>query len=138
MDKLVLEKKVDSILRTIQRVETHTPATFDIFLKDIDAQDIIVLNLTRIIQSCVDIAMHITANANIETPQTMSESFNALHKLNLIDKPLAEKLIKSVGFRNIAIHTYGELDLNLTFMIAKHHISDFKDFIKQISDLISL
>ena len=138
MDKLVLEKKVDSILRTIQRVETHTPATFDIFLKDIDAQDIIVLNLTRIIQSCVDIAMHITANANIETPQTMSESFNALHKLNLIDKPLAEKLIKSVGFRNIAIHTYGELDLNLTFMIAKHHITDFKDFIKQISDSISL
>ncbi len=82
MDKLVLEKKVDSILRTIQRVETHTPATLDVFLKDIDAQDIIVLNLTRIIQSCVDIAMHITANANIETPQTMSESFNALHKLN--------------------------------------------------------
>ncbi len=59
-------------------------------------------------------------------------------QVNLIDKTLAEKLIKSVGFRNIAIHTYGELDLNLTFMIAKHHISDFKDFIKQISDSISL
>jgi len=134
MDKLVLEKKIDSILRAINRVETHTPKKPEVFLSDIDAQDIVVLNLTRIIQLCVDIAMHIIASSNASFPQTMSESFDVLNQLDLIDKPLAEKLKKSVGFRNIAIHTYGDLDLELTYMIAKHHIGDFKEFIKQISD----
>jgi uncharacterized protein YutE (UPF0331/DUF86 family) len=76
--------------------------------------------------------MHIIAQSNIDTPQTMSQSFTRLEQLNIIDKNLAEKLKKSVGFRNIAVHNYDELDLNLTFDIASEHINDFKDFIKQI------
>jgi uncharacterized protein YutE (UPF0331/DUF86 family) len=82
MDKLILEKKVDSILRSIERVKSHTPKGLESFLKNIDSQDIVVLNLTRIIQSCVDIAMHIIASSNAETAQTMSESFDTLKTLN--------------------------------------------------------
>ena len=67
MDKLILEKKIDSILRSIDRVKSHTPKDVEAFLEDIDAQDIVTLNLTRIIQSCVDIAMHIIASSNAET-----------------------------------------------------------------------
>ena len=101
-------------------------------MKDIDAQDIVTLNLTRIIQSCVDIAMHIIANSNAETPQTMSESFDTLKKLEIIDNETAIKLKKSIGFRNIAAHNYGELDLELTFTISQKHLNDFKYFIEQI------
>ena len=132
MDSLVLEKKIDSILRGIQRIESRTPKTVELFLKDIDAQDIVTLNLSRVIQLCVDIAMHIIANSNANTPQTMSESFDVLKNLQIIDRNIAEKLKKSIGFRNIAVHNYGELDLELTFKIAHEHLGDFKEFIKQI------
>ena len=132
MNKLILDKKVDSILRSIKRVESHTPEDVEIFLKDIDAQDIVTLNLTRIIQSSVDIAMHIIATSNAETPQTMSESFDTLKKLSIIDKETTIKLKKSIGFRNIAVHNYGELDLELTHTIAHKHLNDFKHYIEQI------
>ncbi len=132
MDKLVLDKKIDSILRCIQRVESRIPAQKEQFLKDVDAQDILVLNLTRIIQLCVDIAMHVIAQSNVAAPETMSQSFSQLEKLNIIDKKLADKLKKSVGFRNVAVHNYGELDLSLTFDIGSKHIDDFRQFIKQI------
>ncbi len=134
MDKLILEKKIDSILRCIQRIEERTPKKRELFIHDLDAQDVVVLNLTRIIQLCVDIAMHLIAQSNIETPQTMAQSFSRLEQLGIIDKELAEKLKKSVGFRNIAIHNYNELDLQLTFDIANTHINDFKTFIKRIID----
>jgi uncharacterized protein YutE (UPF0331/DUF86 family) len=136
MNKLILDKKIDSILRSIERVESHTPKDIEVFLKNIDAQDIVTLNLTRIIQSCVDIAMHIIADSNAETPQTMSESFDTLKKLTIIDKEIAVKLKKSIGFRNIAVHNYGELDLELTYIIAKQHLNDFKVYIKQINDYV--
>ncbi len=132
MDKLILEKKIDSILRAIHRIENRTPETIDAFLKDIDAQDVVTLNLTRIIQLCVDIAMHIIATSNAVTPQTMSESFSTLEKLEIIDTKTKDKLKKSVGFRNIAVHNYGELDLELSFKIAREHLGDFKGYIKQI------
>ncbi len=134
MDELVLEKKIDSILRCIQRVESRIPSTKEEFIEDLDAQDVIVLNLTRIIQLCVDIAMHVIAQTNIDAPQTMSQSFERLKRFNIVDKNLADKLKKSVGFRNIAVHNYDELDLDLTFDIASKHINDFKSFIKQISN----
>ena len=131
----MLEKKVDSILRCIQRVESMIPPTKEEFIEDLDAQDVIVLNLTRIIQLCVDIAMHVIAQTNIDAPQTMSQSFERLKRLNIVDKNLADKLKKSVGFRNMAVHNYDELDLDLTFDIASKHINDFKSFIKQITAL---
>lgn len=133
MDELVLEKKIDSMLRCIQRIESRLPPTKEQFIKDLDAQDVIVLNLTRIIQLCVDIAMHVIAQTNIDAPQTMSQSFEKLERINVIDKRLSEKLKKSVGFRNIAVHNYDDLDLDLTFDIANKHINDFRNFIKQIT-----
>ncbi len=120
------------MLRAIQRVESTTPVELDDFLSNIDSQDIITLNLTRIIQLCVDIAMHTIAESNADTPQTMSESFDTLQKLGVIDKNIAEKLKKSIGFRNIAVHNYGELDLDLTYKIAKEHLGDFKEYIRQV------
>ncbi len=80
--------------------------------------------------------MHIIADSNAETPQTMSESFDTLKKLTIIDKEIAVKLKKSIGFRNIAVHNYGELDLELTYIIAKQHLNDFKVYIKQINDYV--
>ena len=58
--------------------------------------------------------------------------FDKLERLKIIDKKLADKLKKSVGFRNIAVHNYDELDLDLTFDIASKHIDDFRNFIKRV------
>ena len=132
MDKLVRDKKIDSILRCINRIESRLPETKKLFLQDLDAQDVVVLNLTRVIQLCVDIAMHIIAQSNTESPQTMSQSFVKLEQLGVLDKMLANKMQKSVGFRNIAVHNYDVLDLALTFDIANLHIQDFRSFIKQV------
>ena len=132
MDELVLEKKIDSVIRCLRRIENRLPQEKMQFLKDLDAQDVVVLNLTRAIQLCVDIAMHVIATSDAITPQTMSESFTVLEKLGVIDREVSIKMKKSVGFRNIAIHSYDDLDLNLTFEIAYKHLNDFKDYIRQI------
>ncbi len=62
----------------------------------------------------------------------MAESFTGLEKLGIIDVEIAEKMRKSIGFRNIAVHNYDEIDLSLTYMIAHKHLGDFKEYIRQI------
>ena len=39
---------------------------------------------------------------------------------------------KSVGCRNVAVHSYDDIDLGITHRIAKDHLQDFKDFINEI------
>lgn len=132
MDKVVLEKKVDSILRCLVRIDQRLPDTLLKFKKDLDAQDIVVLNLTRAVQAAVDIATHLLAMSNQNVPATMAEAFVNLQKMTVISSTVAEKMIKSVGFRNIAVHNYDEVDLLITYTIASQHLIDFKSFIKQV------
>ena len=129
----MIEKKIDSIIRCLNRIKTRLPETKDLFLQDLDAQDVIVLNLTRTVQLSVDLAMHICANSTNPVPQTMGESFEILQQLKILTPAIAEKMKKSVGFRNIAVHNYDEIDLSLAYTIAKEHMEDFVAYIKQIS-----
>ncbi len=133
MDQLVLEKKIDSIIRCLDRIKGRLPESKEMFLQDLDAQDVIVLNLTRAVQLSVDVAMHICADSNQPVPQTMGESFEVLQRIDVLSTEIAEKMQKSVGFRNIAVHNYDEIDLELAYVIAKQHINDFIEFVKQIS-----
>jgi len=94
-------------------------------LLDLDAQDVIVLNLTRAVQLSVDLAMYICVTSNMPVPQTMGESFEVLQQLQVLTPTIADKMKKSVGFRNIAVHNYDEVDMNLAYTIAKEHIEDF-------------
>ncbi len=75
MDKLILEKKIDSILRYINRIHDRLPKSEAEFLQDFDAQDVVILNLTRAVQLSVDIATHILATTNQPVPATMAEAF---------------------------------------------------------------
>jgi uncharacterized protein YutE (UPF0331/DUF86 family) len=138
MDQIILEKKIDSIFRCLERIETRLPDTKEIFLQDLDAQDVIVLNITRAVQLSVDLAMHICADSNKPVPQTMGEAFETLLQLGVLTAEISEKMKKSVGFRNIAVHNYDEIDLGLAFTIAKEHRLDFVEFIRQINSYFLL
>ena len=132
MDKLVIENKIESLRKCLVRVEQRRPASAVDLLNDIDAQDILVLNLSRAVQLCVDIAMHILAEREEAVPSTMGRTFIELSKSGLIDEPLAEKMCNAVGFRNIAVHNYGDIDWAIVYDISHHKIEDFKKFVEQI------
>lgn len=132
MDKQILEKKIDSILRCLNRIRERLPENESFFLKDLDAQDVVILNLTRAVQLSVDIATHLLATTNQPPPATMSEAFVYLEREKIISTEIADKMKKSVGYRNVAVHNYDDIDLSITYDIAEQHLDDFKDYIRQV------
>ncbi len=134
MDKLILEKKIDSILRCLNRIRDRLPKSESEFIEDYDAQDVVILNRTRAVQLSVDIATHLLATTNQPVPTTMVEAFVSLERIKIIIPAIADKMKRSVGYRNVAVHNYDDIDLSITYMIARLHLSNFKDFIKQVLD----
>ena len=132
MDEIILEKKIDSILRCLKRIDERLPSQETKFLLDYDAQDVVVLNITRAVQLSVDIATHILATTNQVVPTTMSDAFERLYQQGRISKRILEKMKKSVGYRNIAVQSYDDIDLSITYEIARDHLQDFKYFIHEI------
>ncbi|MEX0606051.1 MAG: DUF86 domain-containing protein [Marinobacter sp.] len=102
MDQQLINQKLESLRRCVQRIESKVPPTAEGLRADLDAQDIIALNLTRAVQVCVDIAAHwLSEHSNSKSPQTMGQMFSALSEAGVIDKALSDRLRKAVGFRNV-------------------------------------
>ena len=40
----------------------------------------------------------------------MAAGFTALHSLGTLSEQLSERMQKAVGFRNVAVHSYREVD----------------------------
>ena len=54
----------------------------------------------------------------------------------LITEQNAQDLSHAVGFRNIAVHQYENIDCNIVLSIINNHLEDFKEFAKAIGKLI--
>jgi uncharacterized protein YutE (UPF0331/DUF86 family) len=131
MDKSVILQKLDSLARCVERIEAKCPPSAGALMADVDAQDILSLNLERAVQMAVDVALHAVSGAQ-PAPLTMGEAFGSLAGAQVIRTGTAERMRKAVGFRNIAVHQYQRLDWEIVWRLAKEHTGDFKEFAKEI------
>jgi uncharacterized protein YutE (UPF0331/DUF86 family) len=137
MDPEIIAAKLESLGRCVARIEAKRPASRTALAADIDAQDIIVVNIERAVQLCVDIGAHLLAGVEGPSPATMVEVFRQLEERGLIESALAERLARAVGFRNIAVHQYRELDWDIVFQIASRGSEDFRSFARAIAAFLA-
>ena len=128
----VVLEKLESLRRCLDRIRQRRPDSVQALTDDADIQDILSVNLTRAVQLCVDIAAHILVTTDQPPPETMGQSFDHLASAGVISKPVAERMKAAVGFRNIAIHSYREIDWEIVFAIVTEHLNDFEDFARAI------
>lgn len=136
MERDVVLNKLESLRRCISRVQDKTPESLDLLIMDYDLRDIIALNLERAIQTCVDIGLHIISDLEVPVPETMAQTFDVLKKAGCLDVATAERMAKSVGFRNTVVHAYQEIDWDIVYCIITEHLDDFRDFARQILKFI--
>lgn len=137
MDRRVIADKLERLRRCVQRVEHKRPPTLVTLAADVDLQDILSVNLERAVQLCVDIAAHIIASREVPAPTTMAAAFEALHALHILSPDLANSMKKAVGFRNIVVHNYQEIDWGIVFNICHHKLDDFRAFAQAIGHILS-
>ncbi len=127
----ILINKIATINRCIRRIQTVYDDGTE-FKQDYTQQDSVILNIQRACEACIDIANHLNRKHQFGIPQSSRDSFTLLAQNNIIPVALADKLKKMVGLRNIAVHDYQELNLDIVIYVINNHLSDFKDFISAI------
>lgn len=124
----VLLNKSATIERCLQRVEDEYAGDPRNLSEDITRQDAIVLNLQRACQAAIDLAMHLARDHRLGIPQDSRDAFALLAQHDLLDPALSDRLQRMVGFRNIAIHDYQELNLKIVQAIVEHQQADLRRF----------
>lgn len=126
-DRDVVLAKVATVDRCLARIEAVTSLDPD-RLDDVDVCDIVVLNLQRATQACIDLAHHLVTDEAVGLPSSLADAFRLLEAHAELPPELAERMRAMVGFRNIAVHDYEALDPNILKAILVNHLDDLRGF----------
>jgi len=80
--------------------------------------DALTLNIERACQAAIDLAIHVCSLHHLGVPQTSADAFRMLEKSNILSKPTVKAMVAMVGFRNVAIHEYQQMDMAVLRAIA--------------------
>lgn len=132
----VLIAKQQSLERCLARVRHawEQPSALP-FERDHDRQDIIALNLQRACEQALDMANHVVAARKLGWPRTSAESFDLLERAGLVTAATAGQMKAMVGLRNVVVHQYQDLDLDIVTSVVREHLGDLSDFARTMVGL---
>ncbi len=128
MDDIVLNK-IEVIQRCCKRIQEEYQGHEDEFEENYTKQDSIILNLQRACEAAIDLGMRIIRLKNLGLPQSSRDAFTLLENAKLIPKEVSHKMQAMVGFRNIAVHNYEKINLEIVRAIIEQRLGDFNEFI---------
>lgn len=135
MNLSVIENKISQIKKYLRILERYKKFSKSKLEKDIDLKGALERYLYLAVQATIDLAETIISYKNFRKPTTMAESFSILNEENLISNHLKERLVKMVGFGNIIVHDYEEIDYDIVYDILHNKLKDIERFLKTVEEL---
>lgn len=130
-NNLVILNKYETIEKCINRINEEyegNPSN----LEDYRRNDAIVLNLQRACQAVMDIATYMVSTKALGIPHSNSDAFEILYQNHLIKEEVLKNMKGMIGFRNIAVHAYREIDDEILQDVLENHLGDLLEFARQM------
>lgn len=130
-DADLLEKKLAFIETCVRELrQLSRPAYIE---HDIREERFVAHTLQIAIQAALDVASHIVSEERLGEPRTNRELFDLLRRNDWLSAALTDTMGQMVGFRNIVVHGYQDLDRRIMRDIVDHRLDDFLAFTSAIS-----
>lgn len=124
----ILINKAATIERCVARAIEEYEVDPEGFLSNYTRQDAAILNIQRACEAALDMGQHLIRREHLGVPQSARDVFKLLADNDWIDKQLADSLKRMIGFRNIAVHEYQNLQTPITIKIITQHLDEFLQY----------
>ncbi len=124
----VILNKAASIERCLRRITEEHAGDRQNLVANQTKQDAIILNLQRACETSIDLAMYVISRRRLGLPQESRDAFALLQTASMLPADLATRMQHMVGFRNVAVHEYTRLNLDIVHTIITKHLDDFRQF----------
>ncbi len=137
LDKKFLEKKLEMLTGYVDEMEKAISG-FSIgeIRDDLDKRRVTERVFQLIVDCMIDTNVHIIREGNFGAPDDLESTFKMLGKYKVLDEDFANKIAPIVGARNMIVHRYEKLDIDLFLNNLKNNFLDFKKYIVQIDSYI--
>jgi uncharacterized protein YutE (UPF0331/DUF86 family) len=107
------ERLATLLARVVDRVRIlrgFAEVDVDELVADRVRMDSVKYTFQTAVEACIDAAHHTTASEGLERPATNAGAFLALAGAGLLPEELGPAMADAVGFRNLLVHQYAEID----------------------------
>lgn len=133
----IIINKVQSIQRCVFRAREEYNFNPTGFAFDFSRQDAALLNVLRACEQAIDLANHLIRRDKLGIPNSSRESFLLLRDRGIISAELADSLIRMAHFRNLLVHQYEKMDIDVVCNVIKKKLDDLIRFGDAVMDAVS-
>lgn len=90
------------------------------------------------IQAAIDVAAHIVSDNDLGDPESSHALFALLARHGWVPAAQVPLLSRMVGFRNVIVHEYESVDVQLVRDVVEHHAGDLVGFVEAIREKMRL
>jgi len=126
-------KKLDEYLKILTQLQRYSLSDF---LTKPERYGSTERFLQLAIETTIDIGNHIIADMNLGDVQWSSDIASILHEKGYLSVEMRETWIKMIGFRNLLVHDYLEIDRKKVHEVLQNNLSDLKSLEKVFAQFL--
>ena len=132
----------DLVAKKLAQVETYVAelrrlARPELMAEDLRERRFVEHTLQIAIQAALDVASHIVSDERLGEPRTNQALFDLLAAAGWVPHETALAMRRAVGFRNVVVHGYASVDVDLVRDVVEHHLQDLLAFVVAIRARLS-
>jgi uncharacterized protein YutE (UPF0331/DUF86 family) len=125
--------KIEEYLSILDRLRKYT---IDEFVGDPERYGSAERFLHLSIEAINDLGNHMIANLNLGEVNWQSDIPKILFERGYLSSELQDKWIKMIGFRNVLVHEYLNIDHELVYDVLQNNLGDFRDLMAALATCI--
>lgn len=132
LDASVVRRHLLALDQALQTLRKHQGRPVDELRSNRDERWVVERGLQLCTQNVLDVATHLAATAGRDVPDYAS-AIDQLSDLSVLPAGFAARIRPVAGFRNVIVHGYLDVDLEIVHRLLNERLDDFAEFARLVN-----
>ena len=135
IDVQIIRRHLAALRESLQVLAGHSGVSLEELDTDTELLWVVERGLQLCAQNALDIATHIAASRGRDVPDYAS-AIDELGRLGVLDHSFAQEFRNVAGFRNVLVHGYLDVDLEVLHKLLHDRLGDFESFAAHVESYL--
>ncbi len=126
-DPEVIRRHLSALREALSNLRRHAGRSAQQLRADADLRWIVERGLQLCMQNALDIATHIAAASGLDSPD-YATAIDRLAETGVLSPEFASRIRPIAGFRNVLVHGYLQVDLDILERVLRERLQDLDEF----------
>jgi uncharacterized protein YutE (UPF0331/DUF86 family) len=135
LDSSVVRRHLLALDEALQTLRGHQGRSVKELQSDREERWVVERGLQLCVQNVLDVATHLVASAGRDVPDYAS-AIDQLAELDILPRDFASEFRAVAGFRNVIVHGYLEVDVEIVHRLLNERLDDFATFAASVNQYL--